>query len=73
MEGPGESRVFFQDYVDYEGGVIVMVSLSTNRIRLFSKIGKEGYSLNVFQWNLLLVKDACILLQQQIQSNFVFF
>ena len=43
MEGPGESQVFFQDHVDYEGGVIVMVSLSTNRIRLFSKIGKEGY------------------------------
>ena len=45
MEGPGESQVFFQDLVDYEGGVIVTVSLSTNRIRLFSKIVKKGYSL----------------------------
>ena len=45
MEGPGESQVFFQDHVDYEGGVIVTVSLSTNRIRLFSKIVKKGYSL----------------------------
>ena len=45
MEDPRGSKVFFLDHVDYEGGVIVIVSFYKNQVRLFSKIGKKGYSL----------------------------
>ena len=46
MEDPISSKVFFLDHVDYEGGVIVTVCFYKNHeVRLFSKIGKEGYSL----------------------------
>ena len=43
MEDPGVSKFFFQDHVDYEGGVIVTVSVCKNQVRLFSKIGKKGH------------------------------
>ena len=43
---PISSKVFFLDHVDYEGGVIVTVCFYENHeVRLFSKIGKRGYSL----------------------------
>ena len=45
MEDPVSSKVFFLDHVDYEGGVIVTVCFYKNQVRLFSKIGKNGYSL----------------------------
>ena len=50
MEDPGVSKFFFQDHVDYEGGVIVTVSVYKNQVRLFSKIGKKGHWLLKFFW-----------------------
>ena len=46
MVDPVFSQIFFVDHVDYEGGVIVTVCWYKNHeVRLFSKIGKKGYSL----------------------------
>ena len=59
MEDPISSKVFFLDHVDYEGGVIVTVCFYKNHeVRLFSKIGKKGYSLlKCFSMNFTFVLD----------------
>ena len=46
MEDPISSKVFFGDHVDYEGCLITFSCFYKGQeVRLFSKIGKKGYSL----------------------------
>ena len=74
MEDPISSKVFFLDHVDYEGGVIVTVCFYKNQVRLFSKIGKNGYSLlKCFSMNFTSILENYFCCCSNRHSQILFF
>ena len=56
FENMPHSKVFFVNHIDFEGGIIVAVSLTMKQIKVFSKCGKKDYRL--LFWKSLTVNDV---------------
>ena len=49
-------KVFFVNHIDFEGGIIVAVSLIAKQVKVFSKCGKKDYRL--LFWESLTINDV---------------
>lgn len=56
FENMPHSAVFFVNHIDFEGGIIVAVSLTVKQIKVFSKCCKKNYRL--LFWESLTVNDV---------------